>query len=104
MGGSERRVSVVKPETPGVRTVPIPLKAESLQRPQPGYTNFNKRMGVEDLSGNGGRPRSLEFGEGVEALPQKSAEEEKSRKKRSPTDANGNRILSIVKRETEEEA
>jgi len=121
--GSERRVSVVKPQTPGVRTLPIPLKAQNLQRPQPGYTNFNKRMGVEDLSGNGGRPRSLEFGEGVEALPQKSdaekadfklsdneklqegnsIEEEKSRKKRSPTDANGNRILSIVKRETDEE-
>jgi len=122
--GSERRVSVVKPETPGVRTVPIPLKADALQRPQPGYTNFNKRMGVEELSGNGGRPRSLEFGEGIEAQPQtgeakeaefnlpdneklqegNSVEEEKSRKKRSPTDANGNRILSIVKRETEEEA
>ena len=63
--GSDRRVAIVRPDTPGVRTLPIPLKADSLQRPQPGYTNFNKRMGVEDLSGNGGRPRSLEFGEGI---------------------------------------
>ena len=73
---------------------------------------------MEDLSGNGGRPRSLEFGEGIEAKPLKSnpeeadfklsgneklqegtsVEEDKSRKKRSPTDANGNKILSIVER------
>ena len=62
---------------------------------------------MEDLSKNGGRPRSLEFGEGIEAQPLKSnpkeadfklsgneklqegnsVEEEKSRRKRSPTDA-----------------
>jgi len=116
--GSDRRVSIVRPGTQGVRTLPIPLKSDRLPRPQPGYTDFNKRMGVEDLGSNGGRPRSLEFNEGVdtsnvgeskfkladnEKLQEgNGVEQEKSRKKRSPTDGNGNRILSIVKREADE--
>jgi len=110
--GSQRRVSVVRPETPAVQSNPIPLK--------PGYNNFNKRLGEAIAGGESGRPRSLDFGDGIEAQPLKALEdptetgdelennndldEEKSRRRRSPRDAAGNRVLNVrVRRETEEE-
>merc|ERR1719512_437993 len=92
--GSQRRVSVVRPDTPAVQSNPIPLK--------PGYNNFNKRLGESAIDGTNGRPRSLEFGEGIEAQPLKAVEEpersseelvkndleeEKSRDRRSLKDA-----------------
>lgn len=109
--GSQRRVSVVRPDTPAVQSNPIPLK--------PGYNNFNKRLGESAIDGTNGRPRSLEFGEGIEAQPLKSVEEpgktseelgkndleeEKSRERRSLQDAAGNPVLNLrVRREAEEE-
>ena len=109
--GSQRRVSVVRPGTPTVQSNPIPLK--------PGYNNFNKRLGESAIDGTNGRPRSLEFGEGIEAQPLKSVEEpektseelgkngleeEKSRERRSLQDAAGNPVLNLrVRREAEEE-
>ena len=109
--GSQRRVSVVRPDTPAVQSNPIPLK--------PGYNNFNKRLGESAIDGTNGRPRSLEFGEGIEAQPLKAVEEpektgeelvkndleeEKSRKRRSLQDAAGNRVLNLrVRREAEQE-
>jgi len=113
--GSQRRVSVV---TPGPSPVnkPIPLA---------GYNGFNKRTGVADVAeGLGGRPRSLEFEDGVEAQPlvqsvseadlepvenvdenKLDSQTEQSRRRRSLRDANGNRVLAVrrVKRETVEE-
>merc|ERR1719422_1641574 len=61
-GNSQRRVSVVTPG-PAIKSNPIPLN--------PGYNGFNKRIGEVDaeVAGLGGRPRSLEFDEGVEAQP-----------------------------------
>jgi len=117
--GSQRRVSVVKPQTPPVKSNPIPLT--------PGYNTFNKRIGEADaeVAGLGGRPRSLEFGEGEEVakaqplvqlkeqtevksdVSENKVEEtkEESRRRRSVTDANGNQVLSVrrVKREASEE-
>ena len=109
--GSQRRVSVVRPDTPAVQSNPIPLK--------PGYNNFNKRLGESAIDGTNGRPRSLEFGEGIEAQPLKAVEEpersseelvkndleeEKSRDRRSLKDAAGNRVLNLrVRREAEQE-
>ena len=115
--GSQRRVSVVKPETAPIKSNPIPLS--------PGYNTFNKRIGEADaeVAGLGGRPRSLEFGEGEEVakaqplvqpkeqvkseVSDNKVEEtkEESRRRRSVTDANGNQILSVrrVRREASEE-
>ena len=109
--GSQRRVSVVRPDTPAVQSNPIPLK--------PGYNNFNKRLGESVVEGTNGRPRSLEFGEGIEAQPLKAVEEpeeiseeltqndleeDKSRRRRSLKDAAGNRVLNLrVRREAEQE-
>jgi uncharacterized membrane protein YdbT with pleckstrin-like domain len=94
--------------------------------PQPGYSNFNKRIGL-DTNTLGGKPRSLEFSEGEEVVNKEEkvdkvneekevegetvvnsvAEEEKERrKKREATDANGNRVLQVyrrVRRDTETE-
>jgi len=110
---SQRRVSVVRPDTPAVQSNPIPLNPH-----KPGY-NFNKRLGEVAIKGNNGRPRSLEFGEGIEAQPLKAVEEpdttveevgknnlddEKSRERRSLRDAAGNKVVAVrVRRETEEE-
>merc|ERR1719270_593107 len=122
-GNSQRRVSVVTPG-PAIKSNPIPLN--------PGYNGFNKRIGEVDaeVAGLGGRPRSLEFDEGVEAQPLVQTidqaelkpvenvansnsvagddKNEQSRRRRSVTsakDANGNRVISVrrVKRETVEE-
>ena len=110
--GSQRRVSVVRPDTPAVQNNPIPLK--------PGYTNFNKRLGEAVTGGDNGRPRSLDFSDGIEAQPLKAVEdpttageeleksndldEENSRERRSLRDAAGNKVLKVrVRRETEEE-
>ena len=93
--------------------------------PLAGYNGFNKRTGVADVAeGLGGRPRSLEFEDGVEAQPlvqsvseadlepvenvdenKLDSETEQSRRRRSLRDANGNRVLAVrrVKRETVEE-
>ena len=118
-------MTVVHPETKP-QPQSIPLKSNSVAIPPPGYSNFNKRIGVEEAS-LGGRPRSLEFGEDEsenkevkservakdlkttdeEEKPDagNSLEEEKNRRRRSAaTDGNGNRILSIRhKRETSDE-
>lgn len=118
--GSERRVSVVRPDA-GPKHLPIPLNNQlnTLTVPQAGYNDFNNRMGVADTESLGGRPRSLDFGEGEDISPANSeAEQEKvefsdsnsveeteaSRKKRSPTDANGNRIISLRTKRTKREA
>ena len=93
--------------------------------PLAGYNGFNKRTGVADVAeGLGGRPRSLEFEDGVEAQPlvqsvseadlepvenvdenKLDSQTEQSRRRRSLRDANGNRVLAVrrVKRETVEE-
>ena len=84
---------------------------------QPGYSNFNKRIGL-DTNTLGGKPRSLEFSEGEEVKVNKeevvdnkneeeeeeegetvvnSVEEEKERRKREATDANGNRVLKVYR-------
>merc|ERR1719382_702596 len=65
-GGSQRRVSVVRPDA-GPVPRPIPLNPEKLVLPQPGYSNFNKRVGL-DTNSLGGKPRSLEFSEGEEVV------------------------------------
>jgi len=118
--GSDRRVSIVRPEA-GPKTINIPLnnQLDSLTVPQPGYTNFNKRLGLADTESLGGRPRSLDFGEGeevptgkkkVEETPEGETngldgeEKEASRRKRSLTDANGNRILNVSLRRVKREA
>ena len=83
----------------------------------PGYSNFNKRIGL-DTNTLGGKPRSLEFSEGEEVVNKEEkvdkvneekeeegetvvnsvAEEEKERrKKREATDANGNRVLQVYR-------
>ena len=85
----------------------------------PGYSNFNKRVGL-DTNSLGGKPRSLEFSEGeevvnkeeevdkkneevdedeVEAVVNSVEEEERERrrKKREATDANGNRVLHVYR-------
>ena len=78
------------------------------------------QVGEAIAGGESGRPRSLDFGDGIEAQPLKALEdptetgdelennndldEEKSRRRRSPRDAAGNRVLNVrVRRETEEE-
>lgn len=112
--GSERRVSVVRPEG-GPNPSPIPLKQEG------GYNGFNKRMGV-DTNAVGGNPRSLDFEAGEEvaavspgqaaaktsdedqAAAGNSVDEVHSRRRRTPVDGNGNRILRMVRREAEAEA
>jgi len=111
--GSERRVSVVRPES-SKEPAPIPLKADKVFPGPAGYTNFNKRTGVADTNAIGGNPRSLDFGEGeeveqaeVEKVTTSEDEEsdatnsveKKSRKKRALVDSNGNRILHVVRRE-----
>ena len=112
-------MSVVKPETAPIKSNPIPLS--------PGYNTFNKRIGEADAEvvGLGGRPRSLEFDEGEEVAkaqplvqPKEQTEvksdvsenkveetKEESRRRRSVTDANGNKILNVrrVRREATEE-
>jgi len=125
--GSQRRVSVVRPDTPSVNGAPIPLN--------PGYNSgFLKRIGEAEaeVQGLGGRPRSLEFSEGVEAQPLvQSLEQAEKTKKKAETnsvekeagdagdedtetrrrrsvearDANGNKVISLrrVRRETGEE-
>lgn len=120
--GSNRRVTVVRPDA-GPVPQNIPLTQDKILIPQPGYSNFNKRMGV-DTNTLGGKPRSLEFNEGEEvaqALKQEDEkveegnsveENERDRKKRAledVTDANGNRVLQVYRRvrrdaETGEEA
>jgi hypothetical protein len=124
--GSQRRVSVVRPDA-GPAPIQIPLNPEKLVLPQPGYSNFNKRIGL-DTNTLGGKPRSLEFSEGEEVVNKEEkvdkvneekeeegetvvnsvAEEEKERrKKREATDANGNRVLQVyrrVKRDAETES
>ena len=83
----------------------------------PGYSNFNKRMGL-DTNTLGGKPRSLEFSEGEEVVNKEEkvdkkneeveedegetvvnsvVEEEKERRKREATDANGNRVLHVYR-------
>ena len=137
---------MVRPDTPSVSGAPIPLN--------PGYNNgFLKRIGEAEaeVQGLGERPRedvayccnsysynlnsnfprSLEFGEGVEAQPlvqsleeaektkkktetnsvEKEAEEtgdqdtERRRRSVEARDANGNKVVSVrrVRRETGEE-
>lgn len=111
--GSNRRVAVVRPEQPGPAPRPIPLRADSLTAPAPGYTDFNKRVGVAEIGSNGGRPRSLEFGEGEEAAPlqgnaverevekqEEETEEGGERRRREAVDSAGNRVLR-VRREAE---
>ena len=111
---SNRRVSVVKPG-PAVQNNPIPLSQQ-----------FFKRTGEADdaVEGLGGRPRSLEFDEGVEAQPlvqtideadlktvdnvadnKVDNKAEETRRRRSVTDANGNKVLNFrrVRRETTED-
>merc|ERR1719422_1293638 len=117
---SNRRVSVVRPQTPPVHSQPIPLN--------PGYKGgFSNRLGeaadtgaVKEVADLGGRPRSLEFGEDtVEAQPlvQQRTEAEAGEsnavdqeaadtgavKEVAPRDANGNRVVAMrrVRRETE---
>ena len=82
----------------------------------PGYSNFNKRIGL-DTNTLGGKPRSLEFSEGEEVVNKEEkvdkvneekeeegetvvnsvAEEKERRKKREATDANGNRVLQVYR-------
>merc|ERR1719400_1155541 len=114
--GSQRRVSVVRPDA-GPAPLPIPLNPEKLVLPQPGYSNFNKRVGL-DTNTLGGKPRSLEFSEGEEIVNKEekvdkknekkdeedgetvvnSVEEEKERRRREATDGNGNRVLQVYRR------
>ena len=83
---------------------------------QPGYSNFNKRVGL-DTNTLGGKPRSLEFSEGEEIVNKEekvdkknekkdeedgetvvnSVEEEKERRRREATDGNGNRVLQVYR-------
>lgn len=117
---------MVRPDA-GPAPIQIPLNPEKLVLPQPGYSNFNKRIGL-DTNTLGGKPRSLEFSEGEEVVNKEEkvdkvneekeeegetvvnsvAEEEKERrKKREATDANGNRVLQVyrrVKRDAETES
>jgi len=111
--GSQRRVSVVRPEA-GPEPLHIPLSPEKVLLPQPGYNNFNKRMGV-DTNTLGGRPRSLEFSDGEEVVAKVEKEEDedvdeeekvevvnsvenKERERREVKDANGNRVLNVYRR------
>merc|ERR1719225_851833 len=110
--GSQRRVSVVRPDA-GPVPRPIPLNPEKLVLPQPGYSNFNKRVGL-DTNTLGGKPRSLEFSEGEEIVNKEekvdkkneedgetvvnSVEEEKERRRREATDGNGNRVHQVYRR------
>merc|ERR1711936_1132582 len=116
--GSQRRVSVVRPDA-GPAPLPIPLNPEKLVLPQPGYSNFNKRVGL-DTNSLGGKPRSLEFSEGEEVVNKEEVdkkneeveedevetvvnsveeeERERRRKRREATDANGNRVLHVYRR------
>jgi len=115
--GSQRRVSVVRPDA-GPAPIQIPLNPEKLVLPQPGYSNFNKRIGL-DTNTLGGKPRSLEFSEGEEVVNKEEKvdkvneeeeeegetvvnsvveEEKERRRKREATDANGNRVLQVYRR------
>ena len=83
----------------------------------PGYSNFNKRIGL-DTNTLGGKPRSLEFSEGEEVVNKEEKvdkvneekeeegetvvnsvveEEKEKRRKREATDANGNRVLQVYR-------
>merc|ERR1711936_1335263 len=94
--GSQRRVSVVRPDA-GPAPLPIPLNPEKLVLPQPGYSNFNKRVGL-DTNTLGGKPRSLEFSEGEEVVNKEEKVDKDKRRKREATDANGNRVLQVYRR------
>lgn len=72
--GSERRVSVVRPEGP--RPQAIPLKSDLQEVPSnAAITNFNKRIGELERNTVGGNPRSLEFGEGEEVQQEPAKEQ-----------------------------
>jgi len=121
VAGSERRVSVVTPDAgPKVQPIPLNNKIDTLTVPQPpaGY-DFNKRLGLADTESIGGNPRSLDFekGEDISAASKKEItpeitekdsnsidNDEESRKKRSVTDANGNKILSLRTKRSKREA
>jgi len=123
VAGSERRVSVVTPAA-GPKPLHIPLNnnIDTLTVPQPpaGY-GFNKRLGLADTESLGGNPRSLDFGAGedvsvsdndneevipeiTERLSNSVENDENSRKKRSITDANGNKILNLRTKRSKREA
>jgi len=89
---------------------------------EPGYNNeFSKRSGLPTLS-LGGKPRSLELDEEIDQTPSASRDSKSAlkdvnsvdsstgddfevhRRRRTVTDANGNRILRVVKRDATEMA
>ena len=92
------------------------LYTQFIAMKQPGYSNFNKRVGL-DTNTLGGKPRSLEFSEGEEIVNKEekvdkknekkdeedgetvvnSVEEEKERRRREATDGNGNRVLQVYR-------
>jgi len=106
VAGSERRVSVVTPDAaPRLKPIPLNLENNIDSLSSPGY-GFNKRLGLADTESIGGNPRSLDFeaGENVSTkekeveIPEVSNSVENSesnRKKRSISDANGNKVLSV---------
>jgi len=122
--GSEQKLTIVKPDgTPVDKSAyAIPLSGgddiDRIELSEPGYesTDFSKRLGQLDrVSLTDGRPRSLdkevdisaertgksiEDGNDVAEAGNGNDEYLKSRKRRSPRfDANGNRILHVVRRD-----
>lgn len=102
----------------GPKPLPIPLnnKLDTLTVPQPPQYDFHKRTGEVDTESLGGKPRSLDFAKGEDISASKTEinapeeiiesgsnsvdNKEESRRKRSVTDGNGNRVLSLrTKRE-----
>jgi len=114
--GSEPQPTFVKPDTVNSKS----QEPEKITLSEPGYEGFNKRSGVANTMSLGGKPRSLEFEDGEEQKPRdaKSALKDinavdsstgddfevKNREKRHAFDANGNRILRVVKRDATEMA
>jgi len=112
--GSNPQPTFVQPDSVDSKST----EPEKITLTEPGYEGFNKRSGIANTMTLGGKPRSLEFEEDEEEQKPRDAKsalkdinavdsstgddfEVKNRERR---DANGNRILRVVKRDATEMA
>jgi len=128
-GGNNQRVYQVAGSNPQPSFLKSDGSELSLAEPdkivltEPGYNNeFNKRSGLLPTMSLGGKPRSLELEEDIGETSSRSRDAKSAlksinavdsstgddfevhRKKRQVTDANGNRVLRVVKRDATEMA
>ena len=95
----------------GPSPAPIPLQRGA----EADYSAFNQRLGTADTGSLGGNPRSIDFEAEAPSAAEKTEEAESAagngvdeeavsrRRRNTPVDGNGNRILRLVRREAEAE-